>query len=406
MPVTDDEREELEALRAEAAAMREELEETNRGVVALTAELAERTRALEAADRRKDRFLALLGPALRTPLAVIDLVVDEVSPPERAQLLRRQVDHVRRLIDDLLDVSRVERGKITLDLTSVDLRALVDTTIEDARGVIEREGHRLEWAPPAEPVFVTGDPARLAQIIVNLLDNAVKYSPSGSRVTVALDVSDERVTLRVSDEGQGVDPEHQEHVFELFAQSDAARRGASGGLGIGLTLVRSLVELHAGEARLQSEGRGHGSTFTVELPRIAAPPPPAAPSSPPGRAAEAMRVLLVEDGDELRELLAARLRRRGLEVHTAADGAEALELLSEVPPLDAVVTDLGLPVIDGYELAEAVRETQPNLRLVALSGYGAPADRRRSAEVGFHAHLVKPVALDALLGALKGDARK
>lgn len=402
--MSGDERAELEAARREAAALREELEETNRGVVALTAELAARTRALEAADRRKDRFLALLGHELRNPLAVIDLVVDDVSPQERAQLLRRQIDHVRRLIDDLLDVSRVERGKITLDLRPVDLAEVVDTTLEDAREVLEKRGHQIEWTPPSDSVVVVGDPARLSQVVTNLLDNAVKYSPPGV-VEVGLDVADEWVALWVRDEGRGVDPEEREHVFEPFAQTADTTDSALGGLGIGLTLVRSLVELHAGRTWLESAGRGCGTTFFVELPRAPQDDAPRESVRPrPARTLEGLRVLLVEDGDELRELLAARLRRCGLQVATAADGTEGLEVFGAGEEVDVVVTDLGLPGIDGYEVARRVHGIDPSVRLVALSGYGAPSDRQRTAEAGFHAHLVKPVALDALLGALKGDA--
>lgn len=403
--MTEDPEAELKALRHEVVALREELAETNRGVVALTAELAERTTELEAADQRKGWFLALLAHELRNPLAVIDLVVDDVSPDAHATLLRRQVDHIRHLVDDLLDVSRIERGKVTLDLETLNVGALVQTTIEDLRGVFAPRGHRVEWTPPDEPQWVVGDASRLSQVVANLLDNAVKYSPDRSRIWVELVGDGPLVSLRVRDEGRGLDPDEQARVFEMFEQVDESMGRTRGGLGIGLTLVRSLVELHHGTIHVQSEGRDRGSEFRIQLPS-ASPPQPSESSAPALDAPTPadLRILLVEDGDELRELLAARLRRRGVDVATATDAFDALEHLAEEADFDAVVTDLGLPQMDGYELAQRALDRHPTLRLVALSGYGSPADRARTAAIGFSAHLVKPVALDDLLDVLIGDA--
>ncbi|MCB9598585.1 MAG: response regulator [Sandaracinaceae bacterium] len=377
--------------------LRVELAETNRGVLALYAELDQHARKLAAADERKDQFLALLAHELRNPLAVADLALDSLEGSPEVFVLRRQIRHLTRLVDDLLDMSRIARGKIALEMRPLDLVTLVDETVRDGAVLLRTMGSSLDWTAPADAIVVEGDAVRLTQVVTNLLHNAGKYSPAGSRVRVTLDELDGQARLRVADEGRGLTANERKRIFELFVQADVAAEHGASGLGIGLTLVRQLTQMQGGQVQVESEGRGRGSVFSVCLPLSDATPQPR-PRTPAPASLDA-RVLLVEDDDDLRELLAAKLERRGLTVVTATDGREALTQLEEGAP-DVVVTDLGLPAMDGHTLARAIRRSHPGLPLVALSGYGARRDRERSAAAGFAKHFVKPIAVDDLVSAL------
>ncbi|MGF1464822.1 MAG: ATP-binding protein [Sandaracinaceae bacterium] len=386
--------EEIERLRAQ-------LHDTNRGVLALYKELDEHARQLAEADQRKSDFLALLAHELRNPLAVASLALDELDDGPVAHTLRRQIGHLTRLVDDLLDVSRIARGKVVLDLEVVDLASLVDEALEDRRPLLASTGHDVAWVRPPRPVPVRADPVRLTQVLNNLLDNAAKYSPPDTTISVTVDVAgSDGARLRVRDEGRGLTDAERRRIFELFVQTFRDTEDEAAGLGIGLTLVRQLVRMQDGHVEVDSAGRGHGATFSVLLPlRDEATAAARSPAPAPAGSVAGRRVLMVEDDDDLRTLLAARLRRRGVEVTAATSGREALARFRP-GAFDVVLSDLGLPEMDGYELGRRVRELDPGVRLVALSGYGAAQDQERSERAGFDAHLVKPLGIDALLAVL------
>lgn len=360
---------------------------------------------LAEADRRKDEFLAMLGHELRNPLQTLAMALQMAPPgqplePRIRGIMQRQVALVRRLLDDLLDVSRITRGKIELKRARVDLRDTV-------RAVLEARGERLHQAGldvdvrlSREPALVEGDPARLEQVVTNLCENAAKYTERGGRVVLSVDVdegADLPVVLRVRDTGIGIEPARLPHIFDLFVQAHAGIDRRDGGLGIGLTLVRSLVELHGGRVQAHSEGPGRGSTFEVALPAAALPPAEA--RSTGGRRSEpssGLRVLVVEDNRDARELLELLLRRRGHTVRAAPDGEEAIRVALDWRP-DVALVDLGLPGVDGFGVGERIRDAWADaVYLVALSGYGRDADRERTREAGFDAHLVKPVEMSDL----------
>ncbi len=367
----------------------------------------ERARAeAEAASRSKDEFLAMLGHELRNPLAPILTALrlmemrGESALARERTVIERQVRHLVRLVDDLLDISRITRGRIELRKRPVELADAVARGIEVSSPLIEQRAQHLSVDVP-RGLCVLGDPERLAQVIGNLLTNASKYSEKGGRIDVAGARADGRVELRVRDRGIGIAPEMLPRVFDLFAQERQALDRAQGGLGLGLAIVKSLVALHGGEVSAASEGVGRGSEFRVALPAFdeekAPTPPPATraralrPSDAPGR------VLVVDDNVDAAESLAEALRAQGHEVDVAHDGPAALALASLRPPALALL-DIGLPVMDGYELARRLRAAEglAHVRLVAVTGYGQASDRERSRANGFDEHLVKPVDLDAL----------
>lgn len=382
-------------LSAALADLQEELEETHRGVVVLHAQLA-RT------ERSRNAFLAMLAHELRNPLAVAALALEEPGDEGRA-VVRRQLLQLTRLVDDLLDASRVVRGKISLFQEPLDLSSLVSDVVAERQPLFAREGRVLRWQEPTEACGVHGDEARLRQLITNLLDNAQKYS-EGTDVHVSLRAAPDHLLLSVRDEGRGLTREEMAKVFDLFVQADRSLAREPGGLGIGLTLVRQLAQAHGGDVGVQSDGLGHGATFVARLPRIdldsvrPAPKPAVVEMDP---SLEGARVLLVEDGDELRALLKARLERLGFRVVAAEDGATALESLASEPAFDVVLADVGLPGMDGYQLAERIGAEQPDLPLVAMTGYGSSEHQQRASEAGFDMHLVKPVAFDTLVDVLK-----
>jgi signal transduction histidine kinase/DNA-binding response OmpR family regulator len=363
-------------------------------------------RDLQEADRRKDEFLAMLAHELRNPLAPLRnalqiLRLPEVGAAEAERALAmmdRQVQHLVRMVDDLLDVSRLLRGKVRLRLEPVSLGEALARAVETAQPVIDARGHQLTVELPEEPVYLEGDLVRLAQVFANLLHNAAKYSEKAGPIAVSAAREGEWAVVRVRDQGVGIEAGLLPRVFDLFVQADASAARSQGGLGIGLTLVKRLVEMHGGAVSAWSAGPGRGAEFTVRLPALAASAcgpagreeceRPTNGTGAEGRAAR--RVLVVDDNVDAAESLALVLRAAGHRVWTAHSGPAALQAAPEVRP-EAVVLDIGLPGMDGYEVARRLRGEASGPLLVALTGYGQDDDRRRSREAGFHHHLVKPV---------------
>ena len=358
-------------------------------------------------SRAKDEFLAMLGHELRNPLSAIGGAVQVIGRADlgdpsvvRARdVIERQVSHMGRLVDDLLDMGRVVTGKITLDLRPVDLGRLVGSCMSALRSGQDEAPH-VEIA--VEPVWVCADAVRLEQIVSNLVSNALKFTPvdRSVRVVVARDGSD--AVFRVIDEGIGIDPEVVPYIFDLFVQGDSTIDRAKGGLGIGLTLVRRLAELHKGTAEAFSEGRGHGATLTVRLPAIEAPEAAvAAMPAEPSPVRPSRKVMLVDDNADGREMYGLVLQAEGHEVFEVDDGLAALSAFRRDRP-DVAVIDLGLPGLDGYEVARRLR-AEPGgaaVILIALTGYGSPEDRERSRAAGFDRHLVKPAPPEELCRAV------
>jgi signal transduction histidine kinase/ActR/RegA family two-component response regulator len=377
---------------------------------ALAVDHARLYRQARESDRRKDEFLAMLSHELRNPLAPVlnTLAVlrtrGGVGPSDLQahELIERQVRHMARLVDDLLDVSRVTRGKIALQKERVDLRALAARAAETCRPLIEGRRHALAVALPEGPAFVEADPTRLEQVLTNLLNNAAKYTEPGGRIRLAVERAGGDAVVRVRDTGIGMAPEVRARAFDLFVQGDRALARSEGGLGVGLTMVRSLVEMHGGAVEAHSDGPGQGSEFVVRLPLLpggegsdASPREAAAPAQ------RACRILVVDDNRDSADSLALLLRLAGHAVRVAYDGRAALEAARAGPP-EVVFLDLGMPGMDGHEVARRLREQDGMGRalLVAVSGYGQEEDRARSLAAGFDYHLVKPVepgAVQALL---------
>jgi signal transduction histidine kinase/PleD family two-component response regulator len=363
-------------------------------------------RAAEQGSRAKDEFLALLGHELRNPLAPIVTALhlmrlrgDDRTLKERT-VIERQVSHLTRLVDDLLDVSRITRGKIELKIKTIELSEAVARAIEMASPIVEQRQHRLTLQVPTAGLPLRADPVRLAQVIANLLTNAAKYTEGKGTIAVTAGRQDGQVVLRVRDSGIGIAPAMLPRVFDLFAQEWQASDRSHGGLGLGLSIVRSLVTLHGGTATAHSAGLGRGSEFVVRLP--IAPEERAAIQPAIGLAAAATaamgrKILVVEDNEDVAETLTELLEHLGHVVRVAHDGPAALQIPDSFIP-DLALLDIGLPVMDGYELARRVRERRElrNVVLVALSGYGQESDRERSRQAGFVAHLVKPVDPDHL----------
>jgi PAS domain S-box-containing protein len=384
------------------------------GVVGDITEHRNALAALEAADRRKDEFLATLAHELRNPLAPLrnSLAIVQKSRAdaelfERAsKTMERQLGHLVRLIDDLLDASRISLDKLTLRLEPTDLGAVLEHAVEACRPAAERAGHVLEVHVPEGAVRLLADRARLAQVFSNLIGNACKFTPDGGRIAVAARVEGELAIVSVRDDGIGIAGADLERVFEMFAQLDASLERAHGGLGIGLTLVRRLVEMHGGSVRATSEGVGRGSEFVVTLPL--APAGARASDAPEGSVAPAqrMRMLVVDDNDDSAESLAMLLSLIGHEAHVARDGREALARAEELRP-DAVLLDLGLPGLSGYEVCRRLRDAPwaCAIPIIAITGWGQDEDRLKSRQAGFDAHLVKPVVLDELTALLDESLR-
>jgi PAS domain S-box-containing protein len=376
----------------------------------------ERTRlqaeAIADLSRRKDEFLAMLSHELRNPLAPIlnalhMLQLKENEDPIQRQaraIIERQVGHLTRIVDDLLEVSRITTGSFRLRRESGDLRGVVERAADASRPSVVQRRHELSTTLPSEPIWVYGDPTRLEQVVVNLVVNAAKYTDEGGRISISLAREGDEAVLRVRDTGVGIAPELLPRIFDLFTQAERSLDRSQGGLGVGLTVVRRIVEMHGGRVEARSDGVGRGSEFVVRLPTAEAPAGAAATArSPKAQASpdDRRRVLVVDDNRDAADTTAILLRRAGHEVRVAYDGPAGLGAALAWRP-DVVVLDLGLPEMDGYEVARRIRSEGVNgMRLVAVSGYGQEIDRRRSREAGFDAHLVKPVEPSRLADAVK-----
>jgi PAS domain S-box-containing protein len=367
----------------------------------------------ELADRRKDEFIAMLSHELRNPLAPIATALELMElkaggdARKEREVIRRQVDHLSRLIDDLLDVSRITRGKIHLAREVIEIHTVLAKAVEIASPLLEKRLQRLSIDVPRTGLLVDADPVRLAQVFQNLVTNAAKYSDERALIQLRARREGDRVVVEIVDEGIGIAPDLLPRLFDLFAQGPRSLDRSEGGLGIGLAVAKSLCELHGGTIEVTSKGSGRGSTFTVALPRIDAQAALTGPTSST-RATERMpavpsgtRVLVVDDNIDAANMLRDFLEALGHEPALAHDGPTALELASTFRP-DIAVLDIGLPVMNGYELARRLRETlgPDKLRLIAVTGYGQDSDRARAHEVGFDHHLIKPIELDALLSLL------
>ncbi|WP_437635501.1 hybrid sensor histidine kinase/response regulator [Sorangium sp. So ce854] len=391
-----------------------------RGFSKITRDLTERKRLeqIESSARQMEEFVAMLAHELRNPLASISNVTSVLRPegeasPEvawAAGVMERQVGQLVRLVDDLLDVSRITRGKITLECKRVDLNDVVKRAVEASRAWIDAREQDLEVEVPVEPLLVDGDLARLTQVVTNLLHNAAKYTPARGSIRVTLEADGANVTLRVRDNGVGIPPRLLPHVFDLFTQGDRSLDRAEGGLGIGLTIVRRLIDLHGGTVQALSDGPGRGSEFIVQLPRPARPLAPPARGAPAAPSGERLRVLVVDDNEDSAESMAMLLRRMGHEAHAVFDGPSAIELATRLRP-DLVLLDIGMPGMTGHDVARALRSTPglEGLSLFAMTGYGQESDRRATQEAGFDEHLVKPISVDVLrrhVGDIAARARQ
>ncbi|MFT3767566.1 MAG: ATP-binding protein [Minicystis sp.] len=373
--------------------------------------LCERAQRLAEADRRKDEFLALLAHELRNPLAPIVTALALMREHEREPaavaryrgVVERQVRQLSRLVDDLLDVSRITRGKIVLKRERTTVGAALACAIEASRPQIDARRHALAVSLPDEPLPVDADPVRLAQVFANLLNNAAKYTDPGGHIAVRAAREGLDVVVSVRDDGIGIPAEMLERVCDLFVQTDAARGQAQGGLGIGLTLVKRLVELHGGRVEVRSEGAGRGTEVIVRLPAALSAAPTVAPAPPAPVAVAPRRVLIVDDNVDAADSLADALRDAGHEVRVENDGPSAIAAVDAWLP-DVAIVDIGLPGMDGYDVARSLRAAHPRpaLRLVALTGYGQESDQRRAREAGFDAHLTKPADFERIAATLAG----
>ncbi len=372
--------------------------------------------ALKEADRRKDEFLATLAHELRNPLAPIRSSAElmRLAAPQDALLQRhtdligRQVTHLARMIDDLMDVSRISLGKLELRLAPLDLRDVVHAAVENAQAALQAGRHELRIDMPDEPVRLVGDEVRLVQVLLNLLTNAARYSDNGRPVTLSVAREDGCVVQRVRDQGVGIAPDQLQRVFEMFYQGGAS----GGGLGIGLSLVQRLAQLHGGSVEARSEGPGRGSEFVVRLPPAPAEPawpvaPEAVGKAQPSTSPARRRVLIVDDNRDAADTLAEVMEMLGYEVGTAYDGVEGLARAEAFRP-DVAVLDLGMPRLDGFGACRALRQTEwgRGIAVLALSGWGQAADTQRAAEAGFDGHLVKPVSPDALMEKIEETLAK
>jgi signal transduction histidine kinase/ActR/RegA family two-component response regulator len=373
-------------------------------------DLRELAASLSEADRRKNEFLAMLAHELRNPLAPISNAARALRMGGREEALRpasemleRQVKQMSRLVDDLLDMSRITLGRIELRRERAELAPIIEHAVEAARALYRSMNHELTVTVPAEPMLLDADPARLAQVVGNLLNNACKFTDKGGHVWLTVEREGDEAVIRVRDNGIGIARENIPSLFEMFAQVDTSLERSRDGLGIGLTLVKTLTEMHGGSVHADSAGPGHGSEFTVRLPLLsqAVRPSSSVTVSKPPVVVTARRVLIVDDSLDGAESLAMLLQVGGHETHLAHDGIEAVEAAARLRP-DVVLLDIGLPRLNGYEVCRQLRKEPwgKDLLLVALTGWGQDEDRHRSNEAGFDAHLVKPVDHDALLKLL------
>ncbi|WP_240980027.1 ATP-binding response regulator [Ramlibacter agri] len=404
---------ELAAVRRAAGAALRASEERLRD---LNGQLAQRVAEAGEQDRRKNEFLATLAHELRNPLAPLRNGVElmkrfGVAQPQRVPdivaMMERQLAHMVRLVDDLMDIARVSRGKVELRQERVPLAGIVESALEGCRPQAERAGHALTVDVPAAPVWLFGDPTRLAQVLGNVLNNAVKYTPPHGHIALRARMEDSTAVIEVQDDGVGIAPELAGNVFDLFVQGPQTLAAAQGGLGIGLSLVRQLVEMHGGSVALRSEGAGRGTTVRISLPLAPAQAAPragaqAAETQASGRG---QRVLVVDDNVDAANSLGLLLAIGGHETCVVHSGQEALSAASSFRP-QLVLLDIGLPDLSGYEVATRLRQAQDGspLRIVALTGWGNEAAREKSASSGFDLHLTKPVQMDVLQQLLRDGA--
>jgi signal transduction histidine kinase len=414
------------AVLVELYCQRRELQQLNRSLAAANAALAQANSTLQAeqnreleqlnaslreANRMKDEFLAMLAHELRNPLAPIHNAVQLMRNPRlpasqlswAREVIERQAGHLTRLVDDLLDVSRITRGKINVSCELLDVSAVVARAVETVQPMLSKYRHELVLNLDAGPVYVEGDLTRLTQIVGNILSNSIKYTDAGGRIELDVGAVADQVELRIRDNGIGIEPTALPTVFDLFTQSSNLTERTQSGLGIGLALVRRLVELHGGQVEARSEGLGKGSEFIVRLPRrLGGPMDKPLPSqlasgqdASPHRLVR--RILIADDNRDALDSLAQLLSMAGHETHTAADGLQAVEVAVALQP-DLILLDIGMPGLDGYEVARRIRSQTWKRRptLVALTGWGQDSDRTRSREAGFDAHWVKPLDLDRL----------
>jgi signal transduction histidine kinase/CheY-like chemotaxis protein len=375
----------------------------------LFAEAENALREAETANRSKDEFLAMLGHELRNPLAPIVTALhvmnlkDDKSSVEERQIIERQVAHLSRLVDDLLDVSRITKGKIQLERGLVNMKAVVARAIELTQPALDRRSRPIEQYLAQEPVFVAGDSVRLVQVLCNLLTNAVKFTPRDGSLAIRLTTENGEAVIAVEDSGKGISPELLPRIFNLFVQGEQPLDRRAGGLGLGLAIVKTLVHMHRGTVTAESGGLGHGTTFIVRLPAVAGASTAVsdAPVPEPKRQASG-RVLIVDDNADAAQTLDLLLGNAGYDVRTAMDAEHAFQILRDFVP-DVAVLDIGLPRMDGYELARCLREDPrfEGLRLVALTGYGRERDRERALSSQFDEHLVKPIAPARLLEVIE-----
>lgn len=381
----------------------------------LYAEAEDSLQQARTASRAKDEFLAMLGHELRNPLAPIVNALqlmklrDAQGHAQERRIIERQVAHLSRLVDDLLDVSRITKGKVQLKRERLDLHLVVAWALEQTKPVLDERSRAIEVVQPAAPLHVFGDAVRLAQVLCNLLTNAAKFTPPDERISLTTRLVDGMAEVVVEDSGKGLAPDLLPRVFDLFVQGEQPAGSHAGGLGLGLSIVKNLVQMHGGTVSAASAGPGRGATFTVRLPLASNSGTPASPPAAPALKSTQVsalsrpgRILLVDDNQDAVSTLADLLRSVGYDVRTAPDGKAALAALDDFPP-EIAILDIGLPGMDGYELARVLRADPrlPSLKLVALTGYGRDIDRSRALVSAFHEHLVKPVALDQLLHAVR-----
>jgi signal transduction histidine kinase/CheY-like chemotaxis protein len=380
------------------------------GVVCFFRNITEQVRTrqqLENADRQKDEFLAMLAHELRNPLAPIrtasELLKRMQQPDERAigavDIVKRQVSHLMRLVDDLLDISRITRARIELKREDVSLTQIISQALETVEPMLRERQHQLWTAFDPQPLTVNGDPARLVQCVTNLLTNAIKYTDPQGQIRVESRAEGDQALIEVSDNGTGIAAELLPHVFDLFVQSERTLDRSQGGLGIGLSVVRRLIEMHGGSVAARSEGPGRGSSFSIRLPRVQRRASTEDEHENP--VVPGCRVLVVDDNQDAAESLAMLMSLDGHQVEAVFTPERALQFVAEAPP-EVMLLDIGLPGMNGYEVARRVREMPGGkaIRLIALTGYGQAEDRRRSLDAGFDDHLVKPVEPERLQQAL------
>ncbi len=372
----------------------------------LEQEARRRADQLAEADRRKDEFLAMLAHELRNPLGPIATALHIIrlhgSNPDSARravdIADRQVKHLARLVDDLMEISRITRGKIVLKRQTVELEPILHRAVEAVHPLVDARKHELALNLPAVPVYLEADPTRLEQVFTNLLHNAAKYTDPGGQIVIDAVVENRTAVVRVKDTGIGIDKEMLPRVFDLFAQADRSLDRACGGLGIGLTLVRAMTEQHGGSVKVRSDGPGRGAEFAVHLPVVGAKTIESAPAKTEAVPGVPLKVLLVDDNVDGTQTLAMLFRAWGYDVHLAYDGVSGLEAVHAVQP-DLVFLDIGLPRMNGYDVARSIKAEYGDDApvLAAVTGYGQTEDRRRAEQAGFRHHFVKPVSPDELL---------